>query len=72
MVDEFRNRGISKATDLQIQKALKLADEWAKSNARFSHPDPEIQKQIIRNIYPKALESANNWLVAILPGLSDT
>ena len=62
--EEWKTNG---ATDAQIDKALLLADDWARSLARFTaQGNLALEQQIYTNIYPKALNTtAANWLRSI-------
>lgn len=49
-----------------IEKALKLSDEWVLSMAQAFLPGkPELQKELIKLSYAKALDVASRWIEAL-------
>lgn len=49
-----------------IEKGFRLADDWVISMARaFLPKKPELQKELIRASYEKALAVADRWLKAM-------
>jgi hypothetical protein len=47
-----------------IDKATRMADEWAFSMARTWSPPgrPDVYEAILKTSYPKALETADRWI----------
>ena len=47
-----------------IEKSLRMADEWSSSMARTWSPPgrPDVYEAILRNSYPRALETAERWI----------
>ena len=62
---EWKAKGYPEAL---IDKAFLLADRWVSSQAAaWAPPDrPDVQAAIIQSAYPKGLEVAESWIIAML------
>lgn len=54
------------ATPALIEKGFKFADEYSRKMSEFVTKDPELQKRLTLELYPKALDFSTDWIKAML------